>query len=367
MSRDEDTREIDQELKKKLGVSPALAAAAIFEGIPRVTGHITGGAPSFLSQALSSGQPIAAEGGTLLQDIAEFSRKEVKAIQRFARESGVAVPIVAGLDPIARSTRNAYFIADEDLLDRVRKRVLKSIGQEVPEIGSHIGLSTTSLPMAFHEIGHASPVRGSHAARKVLQRAAAMSSGLPGSMSRYALLGRTIMPPDEDTSTLGQFAYDYAPALAGATHIPEIAEEARATAKAIKGARSQGLGAAKVIREMGPAFATYVGPAFGTVLATLVAKNLMKTLREKGEEKQAAAMPGNEVKAPGLLRSIAAAAWHIGGRTPPKPKSIKPNSRLSATARGRSQAKPPSNRMYHKDLLESLYNPQRGFRIATVG
>lgn len=84
-------------------------------------------------------------------------------------------------------------------------------------------------------------------------------------------------------------------------------------------------------------------------------------------QKLAAATPGKEIKAPGILRNSASAAWHIGGRTPPKPKSTSTSPpsgshQVASTAK----AKPPSNRAYHKDLLRSLYDPQRGFRIAVT-
>lgn len=360
----------EKELKKELGVSPAFAAAAAFEGMPLLTRHIFSDAPHGLANFLASGKGITAEAGTPLSAIAEFTRKEVKAIQRFADQSGVKVPIVAGIDPDLRGAKVGYF-ADPDMPSEKLKQIIARLfggGQKGEKTIAHVGLGRSSVPHALHEIGHASPVLGSHRARRVLQDAGhLMGRGMPGTVTRYGLLGNVLAPPDEETSAARRFAYDYAPLLAGATYLPELAEEARASGRAIAGARRHGLGTLKTVKELAPAFATYAGAAAVPVLATLIAKRLVKALHERGSEKEAAAKAGTEVKAPGLLRNGASAAWHIGGRTPPKPKSIKPNSRLDATARGRSQSKPPSNREYHKDLLKSLYNPQRGFRIAKIG
>jgi hypothetical protein len=361
--------ERDRELKKELGVSPALAGAAAYEGIPMVTRHLLHDVPIGLSGLLASGGELAAEPGTPLKQIAEFTRAEVKAMQNFARESGVKVPIVAGLEPSLRKAKVGYFM-DPDLPSLKLRRLIDRLIGGAPEAlhGSHVGLARASVPHALHEIGHAAPILGSHKARQIVQDVGSlMGRGLPGTLSRYALVGNVLAPPDEDASGARQFAYEHAPALVGATFLPELAEEMRASGRAIAGARRHGVGTLKAIKELAPAFGTYAAAAAAPVLATLIAKNLVKALHERGEEKQAAARAGAEVKAPGALRRSATAAWHIGGRTPPKPKTIKPDSRLDATARGRSQANPPSNRAYYKDLLESLYNPQRGFRLATVG
>jgi hypothetical protein len=361
--------ERERELKKELGVSPALAGAAVHEGLPMITRHLWQDAPVGLANILASGTEIKSDAGTPLKNIAEFTRKEVKAIQNFARESGVKVPIIAGLDPELRKAKVGYF-ADPDMPAEKLKRVIARLfGAEGKAMApSHVGLARSSVPHALHEIGHAAPIAGSHRARRVLQDVGSMMGrGMPGTLSRLALAGNVLAPPDEDASSARQFAYKNAPALVGATFLPELLEEGRASGRAIAGARRHGLGTLKAIKELAPAFGTYAAAAAAPVLATLIAKNLVKALHARGEEKKAAAKPGTEVKAPGILRNSASSAWHIGGQTPPKPKSIKPNSRLDATARGRTQSKPPSNREYHKDLLKSLYNPQRGFRIATVG
>lgn len=97
----------------------------------------------------------------------------------------------------------------------------------------------------------------------------------------------------------------------------------------------------------------------GEVLRALVYRKVASAIhREK--------VAGVEVRAPGLLRQSASAAWRMH---PPsaKPKTTKPNTNPSARGQEVTKLKPPSNRSYHKDLIESLHNPQRGFRITTMG
>lgn len=92
---------------------------------------------------------------------------------------------------------------------------------------------------------------------------------------------------------------------------------------------------------------------------------IARAARAAGVHVKIAVTVGKEVKSPGILRTTASSAWKIGG-TPAKPKSIKPNTRLGSDAKTRAAVKPPSNRAYHKDALESLYNPQRGYRLSVV-
>lgn len=77
-------------------------------------------------------------------------------------------------------------------------------------------------------------------------------------------------------------------------------------------------------------------------------------------------LPVHQVKAPGLLRVGASSAWRMH---PPsvKPKTTRPNTNPSARGKEVPTLKPPSNSKYHKDLIESLHNPQRGFRITKAG
>lgn len=82
--------------------------------------------------------------------------------------------------------------------------------------------------------------------------------------------------------------------------------------------------------------------------------------------KVGAAIAGREVTAPGVLRVGASAAWRM---QPPaaQPKTTAPNSNPAARSKETPKLRPPSNRAFHKDLMESLHNPQRGFRITKPG
>lgn len=351
----------DRDIKKETGVSPALAGAAVYQGLPMVTRHLSRDIPNGLTNLLSNGKPISTPGGFPLGWIAEFSRKEVDIIRSFAKEQNVKIPIVASLLENMKGERASYF-ADQDFIsDKISDAVRRMMGKKpVPKGIAHIGLGSTSLPTAFHEIGHASPVGKSHLARKILQESGGLlSQGLPGNLVRGGIAAQVLSPIDEDSSTARRFAYNHAPALVGATFLPELAEEARATTKAVRGARRHGIGIGTTLKELLPAISTYAAPAIASVVATMLAKKVVEALHARTEEKTAG------IKAPGILRTGASSAWHIGGKTPPKPKSIKPNTGdLGGSAKTRAPAKPPSNKAYHKDMLASLYNPGRGSRLS---
>ena len=368
LSETETELDRDQDIKKRLGFSPALAGAAVYQGLPRVVSPMLEHVPAGLTDFLESGKKITADPTRPLSQIAEFTRDEVKAIQNFARESGVKVPIV--------SADRAYFDLGDNYFKNIGNKVLGLLGSEpIPPTPSHIGLSSTSLPTAFHEIGHASPIKGSHTARKIFQELGVRmgSGGIPGGLARFGLAGQVLAPPGEDSTEVRKKLYKYAPALVGATYAPELIEELRASSKAVKGARRAGLGTMKSIAELTPAFGTYAGTAAATVMATILAKKIVKALHDKGskgeqEKTSAAKDPGAGPRSSGILRSSASSAWRIGGSTPPKPKSIKPNTyELGGAAKTRAPAKPPSNKAYHKDMLASLYSPSRGYRQAVPG
>lgn len=351
-------------------VSPALVGAAVYEGIPRVLQAPLGDVPFGLASLITSGKPIKADFDTPLKRIAEFTNDEVRAINEFARKSDVKIPIVAA----GSRVQSGYFYDPSLIRSRISSAVNRILGGPQPKRPpSHIGLTRSSVPAAFHEIGHASPVMGSHAARRVAQGISSLI-GLHspiGAAARYGIVANLLVPPDDDSSSVRQFAYEHGPELIGATLAPELLEEGRASLHALKGARRHGIGTLRAIRDLAPNFGTYLTTAAAPVIAALVAKKVVNALRkggnDDGQEKRSSARAGAEVKAPGVLRTSAASAWKIGGPTPPKPKSIKPNTNPDALARTREPAKPPSNRAYYKDLLKSLYNPQRGFRISVAG
>ena len=74
----------ERQIHKEIGVTPALAGAAVYEGIPRITRHLLRDVPSGLTDLAASGKPITAAVDTPLARIAEFTRAEVKAIKAFA-------------------------------------------------------------------------------------------------------------------------------------------------------------------------------------------------------------------------------------------------------------------------------------------
>lgn len=297
-------------------------------------------------EALAAKRPMTSPAMTPLQELAEFTKAEVRAISDFAKKRGVTAPILsAGPD------------------------ALSSYVQVRPLAGKidHIGLGRASVPSAMHEIGHASSIAGSKGLRDMSFLASAMARGLPGQLLRGALAGNILRGKQEGDSALRSAAYEHAPALMGATYAPMLLEEARATGHAVKGGRSIGKGMA-TLKDLAPGYGTYVARAMTPVLGALLAKKVVESIRGKNKKKheKKAAIAGAEVKAPGLLRVGASAAWRM---RPPaaKPKSIKPTTGTTPRAKETTKLKPPSTAAYQKDLIKSLHNPQRGFRIAKVG
>lgn len=352
MAKDE-----DEEASK---VPAGLAGAAVYQGLPLVVEPALGMLPASLAELALSGQPIKAEYGTPLSRLSEFTRQEANVIRDFAKAQGVTVPIVGG-----GVEAGGQFVQPAGPLGQLLARLTgnASEGEVIP----HIALGQSSVPVAMHEIGHASSIAGSDKLRRSFQLLAnAIGQGsVTGNVLRAAIAANVFAPPGEDASATRQFMYNNAPALVGATMVPQLLEEGRASLKAIRGAREHGVGVLSALRELAPGFGTYLAGAAAPILATLLARKVVQSLAKRSEEpKTAAAMPGAEVKAPGALRADASSAWKIG-QNPPKPKTIGPNARLGADAQGRAAAKPPSKTSYYKDMLGSLYNPQRGSRLAT--
>lgn len=293
--------------------------------------------------ALAGIPDVLAEAGTPLAELAEFTRKEVADLTAFAASKGVTASLVAGgrtpgLQP-GDPGGGSFF----------------NRGTNV------VGIRRGSVPEIMHEIGHAAPIAGSPGLRGAWQNMASqLGSGIPGRLARALLIGNALTSNDENAGVRA-FASDHAPALLAATYAPELIEEGRATAHALLGAKRFGPGVAAAARELLPAFGTYAAHAAGPVLGTLLAQKIMQALRNRGEEKQAAPTAGKEVQTPGILRSSASSAWHMGVSVP-KPKTIKPNSSPTARAKDTPTAKPPSKTAYYSDVIQSLNNPQRGFR-----
>lgn len=342
-------------------ISPSLAGAAVYAGAPAVISPLLN-LPYLASRLVDSGVPIEADAGTPIERLAEFTKAEVKAIKNFAASRGVTMPIVAA--PASEAASGGYFIAQTPL-ERLLARITGTTATE-----PHIALTTTSLPGAFHEIGHATPIAGSEKLRDafgLMARVLGQGSGI-GNALRLGLASSVLAPPSDDASDTRKFMYNHAPELVGATMVPQIIEEGRATANAIRGSRELGTGVAKTVAELGPALGSYLAGAAAPVIATILAKHVVRALRdhmaEKADvEKTSAPIVGAEVKAPGALRASAASAWKIG-ENPPKPKTIPPNAKMGAQAGGRATAKPPSKTSFYKDLLSTMANPQRGSRLA---
>lgn len=356
----------DEEDSEEGGLLPSLGGMAAYEGLPLVAAPLLTDVPHGLAKFVMSGQPIGAAAGTPISRLAEFTRSEVNAIRSFATEQGVTIPIVAS----GPGLESGYMFDRPNPLQRLMQRLTGKVG---PDAVPHVGLSTGSVPHALHEIGHAAPIAGSHALRRAFQ-GLAQTMGLRstiGDLVRTGLVAGALVPPGEDASDIQRFVHENAPALVGATLLPEVAEEARASINALQGSRKFGPGITKTLIELAPAFGTYLAAAAAPVLATILAKRVANALRGEGRpeqpaEKMAAAAPGTEVKAPGALRASASSAWHVGSN-PPKPKTIAPAAQIGTAGRGRATAKPPSKTSFYKDMLESLYNPQRGARLATPG
>jgi hypothetical protein len=347
------------DLDKRNREIAALAGAAAYAKTPSVLEPVTQPLQDVLERRVT-GVPIKAKMGTPLEQLAEFTRREAETIKAFAAERGVTAPIVAAgpKEPMS------FFAQERGGLDALYDDWKKRTG---PKPVSHIGLTRTSVPQAFHEIGHAAPIAGSHGARRGFQSVVGhMGKGSRfGTALRGLLLANVLVPPGLKSGELRHKAYEYAPHIMGASVAPGLIEEARASTQAIMGAKKHGVGAQKAMRELLPAFATHAAKAVTPVLAVLVAKKLVQLLG-KGAEKKAAAIPAAAPKAPGALRVPASAAWYPAA-SPPKPKSIRPSRNPALRAKETPVAKPSSKTAFYRDMIESLHNPGRGARITKAG
>lgn len=333
----------DGDVKDEVGVSPRLVGAMTAAGA-NATNPLQRMAVS-LYEHIRAGKALSAEAGTPLSEIAELTKGEKEILRSFAKKHGVSdVPIFASGDDLTSAL--------VELNDGGGKGII---------------LGTNSIPEAMHEIGHAVSVNTK--AGKVINQLAQHT----GAESRYGNLGRIMLgsavltPPREDSSATSRFMYNAAPALVGATFAPQLLDEAIASYHALKGSRAHGIGMGTALRDLAPAYGTYVAAAAIPVLATILAKKVVKALyqraaEKKEAEKSASPMAGREVQSPGGLRSDASSAWRIGG-TPPKPKTTTPGGR-SARAQETPKAPPPSNAAFHRDVVKSINDPERGSRLA---
>jgi len=338
-------------MKRHQDLGSSIMGAGAMAGSNELLKRLLPSIPAALHEKLQTGTAVPGKSyGKPIEEIAEFAPRDVKKIRDFAAAENVSVPILGGPE--------SYFQRN-DVLSRAGKNVMSAIGWrgEAPE--ELIQLNRSSLPVAFHELGHASrPALGDawHLVHDLFETT-------PGKLTRTGIMGASLLPPGEDDSDARKFVHKHAPALVAATQLPGMAEEARATYRAAKGARRLGMEALPVIKELAPGFAMHAGVAAAPVIATVLAQKLIDYLRgQSGSEKHAAApkMPAPP-KASGALRASASASWHVGAY--PKPKSTAP-SPGGGKAKSQPTAKPPSNRAYHSDVAKSLNNPARGARAS---
>jgi hypothetical protein len=328
----------DEEVEEFSGDMPDLRSAMLGLGAYMGTKHaikpITS-IPGRKYDALAAKRPMTSPAKTQLQSLAEFTRAEVDAIQNFAKKQGVKAPILSAGPGAATS-------------------YVESRGGKI----DHVGLGRASVPSAMHEIGHATPILGSSKLRNASFTASGMSRGAPGAILRGLLAANILRGKQEEGGAIENAAYDYAPALMGASYAPMLLEEARATAHAVKGGRALGKGM-ETLKDLAPGYGTYAAKALTPILAALVAKKVVEAIRGIGNEKKAAA----QVRASGLLQKSMGESWRMHPSAAGS-KTTRPTTASSPRAQATTKLRPRSNVTYHKDTIKSFHNPQRGFRIA---
>jgi hypothetical protein len=135
-----------------------------------------------------------------------------------------------------------------------------------------------------------------------------------------------------------------APAISVAPHIPELAEEARASFHGTRAIRATegNIAALKALSRLAPAFMTYLAGALPALAAPYVAKGIKEHIKRKKSEKTAAALP----KATGKTVVPARQRW---AHPTPNPKTSRPEK-----AKSMPTAKPPSKRKFFTDLQKQM-------------
>ena len=220
--------------------------------------------------------------------------------------------------------------------------------------------STPSAPVVMHEIGHGSePLLGDTWRRLVFASRGSDGGGVSGvDAIRAGILLGALHEPGEHR--VPKFIHAHAPMLAGLTYLPLLVEEARATGSALRGAYKlhRMAGVKEVIRDMGPAYASYAIPALATMGGIAAARAVAGRIREKMDSKKTAAA---EPKMQGQLRlSATQANMAPVGQVKPKSTPARPGSR-AGNFTGIPAAKPPSLTKYYRDFTKSL-TPGRGIR-----
>ncbi len=252
-------------------------------------------------------------------------------------------------------------LIDPELLKRVEK-IRKTIN--APNIPLQKGVShafvahpvhpypkwiTASHPNVAaiaHEMGHSidSPIRTFSKATPRLIPAAFFA----GMMSAFS-----------DNETLQTLA----PLFSASGLLPELLEEGRASAHALRGiAKAEGARSAlQAAGRLAPAFGTYAAGAVPLALAPFVAKAVRDYMmkqrkgKEKTQKKEAAEQPKPvPLKTEGRLKASPSRAWATEG---PKPKTSKPGKATS------TKINLPSKRKFYRDMQRQM-SPGRGQRLA---
>jgi len=317
--------------------------------------------------------------GFPIEKTRELRKKDLDILSRFAKKHSVTAPILTPL--LGNRTGNSYYFDPKIIFNR-----------KVRSIPEHIGLGRASVPIALHELGHGSPILKSVKLRRglhTLATGAGLGSGA-GTLVRTLLIGAALMGPGDKEDGIRKQIYENAPVITAATLAPQLAEEARASIKALGGASRSGIRMWEIAKVLGPAFGSYlVGAAF-PILATALAKHLGKRHPHKAKDDSVSKLektgakslrppkkitvppsprkkipPPKRVAMSGALRASASSAWKMDA-SKPKPKTIPPTDRIGLVARHRATAKPPSKRAFYRDMIKSLHNPQRGFRATVI-
>jgi len=235
-----------------------------------------------------------------------------------------------GVPPRLAVTGKTSFTLPEHVKDLVRNHPMifgKEDLEAVEKIPSVISLGHSSPATLAHEVGHniKSPISSLNTllqARHGVAKKISTGTGLAMALS------------DNDTVS------KYAPLISAAPYIPELLEEARASAHGMRAIRAVdgNMAAMKSISTLLPAFMTYAISAIPAIAAPMIAR-AVKEYAENNREKTASKRAiGNKVKS-------ARESWVT---SPPKPKTSKIGKP------GTSTSSPPSKRKFYRDMLGEL-------------
>jgi hypothetical protein len=262
------------------------------------------------------------------------SAKRIKAYQRAL--GAERVPAVVSGHHGTLTPESIEFIERHPMLTGASK-------SDVAEIAGHgprIFVRSPNPGAMAHEVGHTvrSPIhRASIVARHPLLRALGIGGGVAAALSDH------------------EGVQGAAPFISVAPHIPELAEEARASLHGTRAVRAtEGSAAAlKALARMTPGFMTYLAAALPALAAPYVAKGIREYVQREGKgkgkkaEKTAAKIKiPKPPKATGRNILTARQRW----LTPAvKPKATKPGKKSHMPV-----AKPPSKAKFYADMRKQM-------------